>query len=139
MSDQPEKCYSTDGESFTHDTAEDAFEDEISGANLCVGESIVVFEGDKAPHSVKNWIPDIAEEIGNRAYEDASEWADSFPDCTPEQSEELQREVETVVLAWLERHSLEPTFYRVENIKEIRAEIVGAEGKYQRIYDDVLE
>ena len=62
----------------------------------------------------------IIERLGMAADDEVGEVAEDWlTDVTKEQSEELEAEVLKVVNAWLDKHHLNPTFYKIEPIRYV--------------------
>jgi hypothetical protein len=133
-----EKCYSTDQEEFIYSELADAIErawDSLDHETPVesIGAIVTVYEGDSHPYNPLGWLPDMVEYMGERAYDDGGEFASDWPPASKEQSAELQADVERVVTAWLEKHSMQPMFWSVINVKEVRARITSETGDYELI------
>lgn len=48
----------------------------------------------------------------------SGEWAENWPDETKEQLEELEKEIQKVFAAWLDKHSLRPAFFNCMYIEK---------------------
>ena len=67
-------------------------------------------------------IPDLAdhaiEMIADNAFDNYGEFAEDYlMDVSVKQTDELDVEIKNVIINWMEKHSLQPTFYLVENAK----------------------
>ncbi|QTD91569.1 hypothetical protein J4G50_05180 [Burkholderia anthina] len=102
--------WSRNNEDFTCDELDELLDQHD---DLAVGD--VVFIGDVAPIPNKHLCDadDVIDMIGERAYDEAGEFADGYPDVTPEAKAEL----EALLVGWIEKHA-KPTFYLVENSRE---------------------
>lgn len=109
QSDTTELAYSRNGEDW-HDGPLDEF---IADNDLNAGD--VIYIGDKAPpkHSQFFNASDILEFVGERAYDEFSEFAEDFPNASIPATEELQEFLE----AWAEKH-IHITFYNIVNDRQ---------------------
>lgn len=114
MSGPIEKCYSTNNEDFNHDSLWEAME-ELDGIDgLEVGQT--VYEADATRHPAGYYfdIGHMFEQMGERANDHGGEYADDFPDVSPDK----QAELEKLIRAWLDAN-VKVNFYTVRNSKEI--------------------
>ena len=128
-----DKCYSFDGETFMgelHDAVQEAAGDML-GDDPITGKVVTIHEGDTVRHNVADWIPNIVDQLSEHAYDDAGEYAQGWPDCTPDQDKELQAAICKAVDEWLDRHNLRPTFHAVENVREIKVRITSEDGDFE--------
>jgi hypothetical protein len=106
---EPIECWSRDEEDFhARSLCEllDSHDDLKPGDTVWVGEGV-----HPEPERLVNEDA-IIEHISEQAYDIGGEYADDYPDVTPEQAKEL----ESLVAGWIKR-ACPPTFYTVENIK----------------------
>lgn len=102
--------WSRNNEDFTCDEFDELLD---THDDLAVGD--IVFVGDVAPVPIKYLCDadDVLDTIGERAYDQVGEYADGYPDVTPEAKAEL----EALLAGWIEKHA-KPTFYSVINVRE---------------------
>jgi hypothetical protein len=118
MSRDGDIVWSTDGESYNHDTMYEALEAQFSYIN---GEYIPAQVGDTLYYGTAVALDvtklvdsgDIIEMLGERAWDFAGEWAEDFPDVSKEERNEL----DDFLKSWFEKYC-KPTFYSVKDIKE---------------------
>lgn len=109
---QPETVYSLDGENFRFDDINEALAElEVEG-DLVDGHMIEA--GTPTRHEASEFfrIDDLIDGLRDRAYEEAGEWADDFPDLSKDQRAEL----ESIISNWLDR-SIKVTFWTVNGAK----------------------
>lgn len=111
---KPEKCYSTNNEDFNHSSLWEALEQIEGDDGLTVGR--VVYEAD-ANRRAAGYYFDIdlmLEQMGEHAHEQGGEYADDFPDVSPDKKAELQK----LISDWLDAN-VNVNFYTVNNRTEI--------------------
>lgn len=115
--------WSRDNEYFSCDAL-----DELLDMHDDLAVDDVVFFGDVAPIPVKHLCDadGVIEMIGERAYDQVGEFADGYPDVTPEAKAEL----EALLADWIEKHA-KPTFYSVINVREHIITAADMEGREQ--------
>ena len=107
-------CYSTDEENYNYETLGDAL-DALDG-DQGLEEGDVIYEGEalrKAPSYYFD-VDGLLEDMGERAHDDAGEWADTFPDLPKDKVAEL----DAIIKAWLDAN-LSATFYTVLNTRKV--------------------
>lgn len=102
--------WSSNNEDFTCDELAELLD---MNDDLAIGD--VVFIGEVAPIQTKHLCDadDVIEMIGERAYDEVGEYADDYPDVTPE----ARAELDALLAGWIEKHA-KPTFYSVVNVRE---------------------
>ncbi|MBR7972908.1 hypothetical protein KDX01_07230 [Burkholderia vietnamiensis] len=102
--------WSRNNEDFTCDELAELLD---THDDLAVGD--IVFIGEVAPIQTKHLCDadDVIDMIGERAYDEVGEYADCYPDVTPEAKAEL----DALLAGWIEKHA-KPTFYSVINVRE---------------------
>ncbi|MDN7441162.1 hypothetical protein QZM64_18555 [Burkholderia cepacia] len=102
--------WSRNNEDFTCDELAELLD---MNDDLAVGD--VVFIGEAAPINPKHLCDadDVIDMIGERAYDEVGEYADCYPDVTPE----ARAELDALLAGWIEKHA-KPTFYSVINVRE---------------------
>jgi hypothetical protein len=110
VSEQVELCYSLDGESYNFESLLEA----ITAMHQPT-EGCIVHVGEKKEHDPASFFDadDILESAGERAYDEGGEWADDWPDVTPE----ARTELDDFLTAWFRKHAT-CHFYTVVNVKE---------------------
>lgn len=108
---------SGDGEEFLPydcETREEAIEE---GRGMWPDE--VFFIGKAVPPQAPESYWDCEEWLDGVANQEDYEgdWADDWDQSTPEERQELTKEVRAVMAAWLDRHNLRPTFFVVRDIE----------------------
>ncbi|HDV6327491.1 TPA: hypothetical protein RJR39_003584 [Burkholderia cenocepacia] len=102
--------WSRNNEDFTCDELDELLD---MRDDLSVGD--LVFVGEVAPVQSKRLCDadDVIDMIGERAYDEVGEYADGYPDVTPE----ARAELDALLAGWIEKHA-KPTFYSVINVRE---------------------
>ena len=99
--------YSNNGEDFNYYEIDEALEYAENGVHQ-------FWSGDAVPFKVESFIPNMAEIIGERAYDESEEFGDTWP----EHGSELQAMVLATVKAWADEYDQHPKCCEVLNIKE---------------------
>lgn len=104
------ECWSVDGEEFTFDNLGDLLDSR--GDELRPGHK--VWRGTAFPPSLSSLADadSVIEDIRERAYDFGGEWADNYPEVTPEHKAKLQ----TLLEQWL-AECPSPRFYQVTDAK----------------------
>ena len=119
------KCYSRDHEIF-NESLEDIIQyyvdnflelnKEFSGE-----KTFEVLEGNSVSKSISDYVPRLGKDLEDQAYDDVGEIVDGW--LSPEEKLELQEDF----IHWLEEYATEkgiqPTFFGVENIREIKVRV----------------
>ena len=126
--------YGTDGEQFNSSSIDEAISCFCDDTDLRPGNRTVVFEGRKVEIRAANHIPHMAECITERVYEVCDELADSYG-FSKEEEQELQDLTAMVVDYWERKNNLKPTFYAVDQVKEITIEFTDDKGDFKIVND----
>jgi hypothetical protein len=112
--DAPDLCYSTDEENYNYETLGEAM-DALDG-DQGLTEGLVIYEGEAHRNAPSYYfdVDSLIEQMGERACDDAGEWADTFPDLSKEQVAELDSMIKT----WLDAN-VTATFYTVCNTRKL--------------------
>ena len=125
--------YSTDAQNFIgeFDTIEDAKAEAIAYAKeygyhkVWVGESVSPIQPEFC-WEASDWL----EQVSN-GDDYLGDHAEDWDNSTPSQREELEVAVRKVMAEWLDRHSLRPKFFLVDNVEEIDVQPgeIGSDGQ----------
>ncbi len=127
-----EKCYSLNNEDFNYTEMEDALRDKFDDLDIKLGDVVTIYEGDAVLWKAGDFADGFpVDTLSNGSYDEAGEYADEWPNCTKEQDQDLVQRIKDVVNQWADDHGLQPTFYRVENVKEIQAKLTSIDGDYE--------
>ncbi|MBY4726642.1 MULTISPECIES: hypothetical protein [Burkholderia] len=115
--------WSRNNEDFTCDELDELLD---THDDLTVGD--VVFVGDAEPVPIKYLCDadDVIGTMGDRAYDQVGEYADGYPDVTPE----ARAELDALLAGWIEKHA-KPTFYSVVNVRQYVITAADMEGREQ--------
>jgi len=115
--------WSRNNEDFTCDELDELLD---GHDDLTVGD--VVFYGTVVPIQTSDQCDagDMIDMIGNRAYEQAGEYADGYPYIEANAKAEL----DSLLAGWIEKHA-KPTFYLVESTRECVITAADMEGREQ--------
>jgi len=127
------KCYSTNNEDFTYTDCDAAIQSALDDPEIKVGDVVTIYEGDSIEHKAGDfaafWPIDKLKENAN---EECGEYSESWlTHCTKEQEGDLEDRIKAVVNQWADDYALHPNFYGVENIKEIKVELLDEDGNYK--------
>ena len=132
MSDDQNYVYSDNNEIFNYDSLEDALD--------CVdaGETVTIYKGVTSERHASHFVYANAfiDDIAERAYEECGEFAEDWLVCVEqEQIKELEKQLEAAVDAWADKHKLQPTWYMVKDVQELKIKVLNDEGDYEIIED----
>ena len=117
--------YSTDSESFEHETLDEALAALLAESKDIVNGDIISIEcGESNPVHVRGYIPDVLEGMRDRAAEDMGEFSDGFLSLSKSEEERLQFEIGTAIIHLLRKKELMPTFYKIINIRAIVVKVL---------------
>lgn len=102
------ECWSANDEDFSSLGL-----DELLNENDELKPGDVVFRGEAVRPDPTRYVDasDIIELLGERAYDDAGDHADGWPDV----SKEAEAELDQLLKGWMHKHCSSPPFYRVKN------------------------
>lgn len=123
-----ELCYSADQEDYSYDNVHDAAEEFWNSALPDVGSICTLWVGEKEEYTASQFLPDIADALLEKAYDDAGEYADRWH-FTADQQKELQILVADTVDLWARANGKQPNFYRVRNSREIQIRFINEDGE----------
>lgn len=106
--------YSTDKEAFhDYDHIMDELRDDYES-----GSKVKIYTGKPERFTHASFVNGnlIVERFMEQAYDDGGEWAEGY---LQDLSDEKVNELESVIIAWLEKNAKKPNFYRVEDIEEV--------------------
>ena len=118
--------YSINEEEFRYDDLEEAIEMLLDNESES-GDTIILYSGTAEPYKFSDFMRrDVLDDISEHAYEEAGEWAgvDLWPDVSVDQEAELMTALASVANQWADKHQLQPTFYKVTDIKEIKMIVI---------------
>lgn len=106
----PEECWSDDGSDFRYGTL-----DELLDCHDDIEPGRVVYVGEPDRPDPADFIDadDVIELLACRGSDIGGEWAEDFPDITPE----AKKELDELLAAWVTKHC-EVRFYQVVNTRE---------------------
>ena len=133
----PDKCYSTNNEDFVYNEMDDALMSAFDDPETKIGTIVTVYEGDPVRFKAGDFTGFTLDTITNTAYDEGGDYAGYYLDqVTKEQEADLDKRIADVVNQWADDYGLQPTFYRVANIKEIRAKLISDSGEYEILGED---
>lgn len=101
----------------TFDTIEECIDDAVRNYHLMKGETIAI--GETVSFRVCIDAEDIIERIEDEAYEHAGESSEGWLSYTNKERDTLSERLTKCVEEWLTETNNEPSFYRIDNIREI--------------------
>jgi len=115
VSQNREKVFSIFGDTFYDDVdyIKDCLEKDGSIKTVYVGSKT------KKKHSDYLDIEDCLEGMVNQAYDDGDEWAENYCDTLNKLSKEHKEKMETLLLEYMDKNIEQPSFFIVEDAKEI--------------------
>jgi hypothetical protein len=104
------ECWSVDGSDFRYQTLGDLLD-----SNDHLEKGCIVMVGNQVACDPADWVDadDVIENLACRGSDEGGEWADDYPDVSPEAKAELQ----TYLEAWARKHA-PASFYTVTNVRE---------------------
>ena len=92
-----------------------------------IGEIVTIYQGEVNPKKASAYfsIDGLFDHMACWANDDMGEDGDQWPDCTKEQEEELENKIKICIDKWADIHGGQPTFGIIENVKEIKAKVIG--------------
>lgn len=126
------KCYSTNNEDFNYDELDDAVQSALDDPSVNVGDVVTVYEGDAVAWKAGDFTGFTLDHISNAAYDEGGEYAEDYlSDVSKEQEADLDKRVADVVNQWADDHGLQPNFYQVKNVQELRFVMTSETGDYE--------
>ena len=117
----PELVYSHDEEYFNDLSVEDAVEAVLNQGGISAGDIITIWAGTPNRPKASDYIPDVFDHLGERAYDDMSEFADGWLSGTTKKEEErLSELVAEAVDKWADECGKQPGFYKIYEVKEFK-------------------
>ncbi len=115
-----EKVYSRDGE--VYDDLDLIMDELCNYEDLNIGDTVEIYEAVavKAKHSDFIHGFQIIEGMMEQAYDEHGEWSENYLD---DLGREKVKELELLVINWLNKNTSAPTFYKVTDVKKISAEV----------------
>lgn len=127
-----EKCYSTNNEDFNYTELEDAIRDAFDNPEIVVGSEVSIFEGDAIKWKAGELTGFTLDSIVSTACDEGGEYADGYlEDVTKEQEADLDKRIAETVNKWADDYGLQPNFYRVTNVAEIRVKMISEDGSFE--------
>lgn len=130
--------YSINEEEFNDDfdsAADSAFDYE----GVKVGDVRTIFSGVPNRFQASDFFPRIdwiIESAQENAHGEVGEFSDDFLAAqTREAEEELAASLKEAFQKWADNHGLDPTFYGIKNVKEVKVRIVNFDGEYEEVAD----
>lgn len=125
--------YSTDEELFNDSELYEAAERVFDHEGVKIGDVAIVYSGEAIKYNASDFVRDILEDMNERAYDEAGEFASDYPDCNAEQGKELKTAIDYVVDTWANKHKLHPTFWGIKNKKEIKLKFLGGDDNFYEV------
>ena len=122
-------AYSYDREDYTgaYDSAEDALTAAVANSELMSNPPIYVGTIVQADPQASDHAKTIINNMSQRAHVDYGDPAARYlKNVTPAQIKELDEAIKLSITSWLQKHKLQPTFVRVEGIREYPIPFPGA-------------
>lgn len=132
------KCYSYDEEDFhcymetPLEQAVEFFLDENEGFE---GETeINLFEGEKIPRFIGDFVGDITEQIGDFAYAEHDHYSESWAKKIYERQKEIKEIIRAALNNWADENDMQPNFYDVGKVFAISVKIkVDKDGNWEEV------
>ena len=128
-----ETCYSLNEEYFNHTEIEDAVREAFDYVGAQPGDIRTIYEGTTKEFKAGDFAPRYMEEmLAEQAYDDGGEYAENWlSGLRPEQKEDLAKRIKEAINAWADDHALHPTFYGVENVREIKVKLLDDDDNFE--------
>jgi hypothetical protein len=127
------KVYSTNGEEFDHEELDEAVDAAIDNSWGMPTDILAVSEGDKVPFRAGDFlvVDDLLEILEQRAWFLAEDYARGWPGVSLVQKNDLAELVAAAINTWADGHCLQPTFFLVKNVKEIKIKLLDTKGAWE--------
>jgi hypothetical protein len=123
-----DKYYSTNEEDYSHSDIEEAAKSAWNSDLECkVGDVITIWEGEALPFSASRFIPHMAEAMTEAAYDEMSDYSDSWT-FSKEEEKSLQEAVAEAVDAWADKHDMQPKFFGATKVMPIQVRFTDEDG-----------
>lgn len=125
-----DKVYSTNEEEYGYSDPYEAAQELWGDGEYNIGDIVTIYEGDPVAFSASSFIPNMAEYMGENAYDACGEYSETW-DFSREQEKSLQELIEKTVDKWADDNKMQPNFYSVTNVKEIKVKFIDDEGNVE--------
>lgn len=134
-----ETCYSHNEEEFHDDmewplelAVESFLEDQEENFE---GEAeIQIFEGEKIPRKISQFVPPLTEYIEDSAYGEGDEASEYWCEKIKQRKAEIQELVKSALDKWADENNMQPNFYGVKNVKSLMVKIkVDSDGNWEEV------
>lgn len=116
-----EYCYSWNGEDFNSGLFKSAEEALAEAAEENDNGHPLVHVGKASRPSNSRFFPDasdLIEHMGNQAADCGGEYAADYPDVSADAIADLDKQLESLLSAWCDKHGVGPSFYQIDEVKE---------------------
>jgi hypothetical protein len=128
------KCYSTNGEDFNDSEMDDAAQSVFDYVGAKAGDVRTIFEGTARKHLASDFAPDLIDTLSEQAYNDLGEYAEDWLEgVTKEERDDLDARIKDVINSWADDNGHEPSFYSVDDSREIQVRLLDDEGKWEEV------
>lgn len=135
-----DKCWSYDEEHYYEDF-EDVCERAFDDAYPEKPDTVTIDEADVSKYRASDFLEEasyVLEKVVEDAYERAGDFAEGWlENVSKAATDELDKKLKTVFDEWAVKHKLEPHFWNVCNIKEIKVREVDDPRQYVIIENDL--
>lgn len=129
-----EKYYSVDEENFSHSDMADAVQEVFDYVGAKPGDERTIYEGTAKKLTAGSFVPCIEDDLINSAFDEVGEFADGWLEgLTPDQRGDLADRVKAAVNSWADDHGLQPTFFTVENVREIKVRLLDNDDNFEEV------
>ena len=125
--------YSTDEETYNHDSIHEAGESAFNDVGVKVGDTRTIYSGEPVRFSASDFIPNYIEAMGERAYDEIGEHVGEWPEYTGEQEKELVDGIKAAVDSWADKHGRHPNFFGIKNSKPITIKLLEND-EYEEVF-----
>ena len=108
--------FSSNGEEYNDDA--DYIKDNIENDT----ETIYVADKIEKTHSAYLNIDNLLESMADRAWDDANELAESYCDTLNKIDKDHKKNIEKLIIDYMNKHISQPSFYHVDNVRKISVE-----------------
>lgn len=127
-----EKCYSINEEEFNYESEEAAVEKIWNNGDHKAGDTATIFAGDTVPRSASDFVPSLADLMVEQAYDQHGEYSDTWEFSRAEE-DDLQEVVAKAVDEWADKNNMQPRFWSIENIRQIKIRFINDDGEYETL------
>ncbi len=128
-----EKVYSNNNEDYSYTELSECVESYYFNDSVKAGDVVTVFEADAVKAKASSFVYGLMDSMQEKAYDEYGEYAEHWPDTDQKNIDVLEEVVKLLADLWATNYDVQPTFYKVDNVKEIKVKILNDDYDYEVI------